>query len=549
VREPNSFQKRSPSLRTLQEKRNYFLGAKHQFWVLLLAGTIIIVGSLVWNLTQENYGTLEDARIQARIAYEKDMLYRRWNAGHGTVYVPVTEKTRPDPYLSDLPERDIKTPCGRLLTLMHPTYMTRQAYELAEKESGVYGHITSLKPLRSENAPTLWETAALQAFERGEKEISSLEQIKGREYLSLIRPLIIEKPCLECHAKQGYREGQVRGGIRVSIPMAPLRAVQHSHILHFSIAHGLIWLLGLAGISFWTHRLRQSEKRRQWAEEEVRRQNEQLEHSVQERTAELEKANEQLLQDNLERKRAEEALRESEAQLQELLRQRLKVQETERRRICRELHDELGGGLAVFKLRLSSMAKGLHQDQGKLKEECGDTLKYLDGMIDNVYRISRDLSPYLLEDHGLSAALTWLTDHFRKNYNATVNVNIADIDLGSPRDDQIIIYRILQEALTNIGKHAQAKNVSVTVEKKEHALEVIVQDDGKGFNTASAGQEEKKEFGLGLRTIRERARLLKGSVDIWSREGQGTRVTLSIPVEEGIHHEKIGNSQIPHRAG
>jgi len=92
VREPNFLQKRSPPLRTLQEKRNYLLGAKHQFWVLLLAGTIIIVGSLVWNLTQENYGTLEDARIQARIAYEKDMLYRRWNAGHGTVYVPVTER-------------------------------------------------------------------------------------------------------------------------------------------------------------------------------------------------------------------------------------------------------------------------------------------------------------------------------------------------------------------------------------------------------------------------------------------------------------------------
>ncbi len=537
-------------MREVLEKRNRFLGPKQHFWILLLAGTISIVGSLAWNAAQENYGTLENARIQARIAFEKDMLYRRWNAGHGTVYVPVTEDTRPDPFLSDLPERDIRTPSGRLITLMHPTYMTRQAYELAEKESGVYGHITSLKPLRPENAPTSWETEALKAFERGEKETSSLEEVKGREYLSLMRPLIIEEPCLKCHAQQGYREGQVRGGIKVSIPMGPLRKVQHEHLLHFITAHGLIWLLGLAGISLWTRRLQESEKRRKLAEKEVRRQNEDLERSVQERTAELKLINEQLLQDNLERRRAENALRESEAQLQEVLSQRLKVQEAERRRISRELHDELGGALAVFKLRLNAMAKGLHQDQGNLRKECGESLQYLDEVIDNVYRISRDLSPHLLEDLGLSAALAWLTDQFGKNYHTAIRVHIADIDHLLPRDDQIIIYRIIQEALNNIGKHAQAKNVSVVVEEQNEALKIIVEDDGRGFNAAMAGKKEGMGAGLGLRTIRERARLLKGSVDVWSREGQGTRVTLSIPLSDKcVGNENVWRSKIPYPAG
>ena len=221
------------------------LGPKHHFWALGLAWAMIVAASLAWNTVQEKQGTLDNARIQARVAYEKDMLYRRWNAGHGSVYVPVTKETQPDPYLSDLPERDITTPSGKRLTLMHPAYMTRQAYELAEKESGVYGHITSLKPIRPQNAPDLWETAVLQAFERGEKEVSSIEEIKGREYMRLMRPLIIEKACLTCHAKQGYREGEIRGGIKVSIPMGPLRAIEHGHLLKLTIGHGLIWLVGL----------------------------------------------------------------------------------------------------------------------------------------------------------------------------------------------------------------------------------------------------------------------------------------------------------------
>lgn len=512
------------------------LGPKHHFWALGLAWTIIVAASMVWNTVQEKQGTLDTAKIQARVAYEKDMLYRRWNAGHGPVYVPVTKETQPDPYLSDLPERDITTPWGKRLTLMHPAYMTRQAYELAEKESGVYGHITSLKPIRPQNAPDLWETAALHSFERGEKEISSTEEIKGQEYLRLMRPLIIEKECLICHAKQGYHEGEIRGGIKVSIPMGPLRAIENRHILKLTIGHGLIWLIGLGGIGLWTQRLRQSERGRKWAEEEVRKYSEHLEKLVQERTAELSMANEQLQQDIDERKRGEGALRESEKQLQDLSLQLLKAQETERGRISRELHDELGGALAVLKLRLSCIAKGLQTEQTELREECGENLQYIDQMIENVYRISRDLSPHLLEDLGISAALKWLINNFSKNYKATIQSDIMDIDYLLPRDAQIILYRILQEALTNIGKHAQAKNVSVVVQKHNDSVSLLVEDDGKGFNASQASIKGGIETGLGLRTMNERARLLGGSLDLWSQEGKGTRITLDIPIKRGATH-------------
>ena len=242
------------------------LRLEHYVWALAVVWTIVVAASLVWNVAQMKHETLEAARIQARVAYEKDVTYRRWNAGHGGVYVPVTEATQPNPYLSDVPERDITTPSGKLLTLMNPAYMTRQVHELSEKEYGVRGHITSLNPIRPENAPDPWEAEALQAFERGETEISSVEETEGEEYIRLMRPLITEKGCLECHAKQGYQEGDIRGGISVSVPMEPLRAIERKRILTFALAHGLLWLAGLSGIVLGTQRLRRSDRERRQVE-------------------------------------------------------------------------------------------------------------------------------------------------------------------------------------------------------------------------------------------------------------------------------------------
>jgi hypothetical protein len=90
----------------------------------------------------------------------KDVVYRRWNAGHGGIYVPVTDETPPNPYL-EVPERDITTQSGVVLTLMNPAYMTRQVHELGAKAFGIQGHITSLNPIRPANAPDSWEARAL----------------------------------------------------------------------------------------------------------------------------------------------------------------------------------------------------------------------------------------------------------------------------------------------------------------------------------------------------------------------------------------------------
>ncbi len=209
--------------------------------------TIAVLTSLCWVLYEEHQKSLEISLTQARAAFEKDILFRRWNAGHGGVYVPITDKTPPNEHL-EVEEQNIETPSGRRLTLVNPAYMTRQVHELQNTVLGVKGHITSLNPIRPENAPDEWERKALAAFEQGIQEVSSEEQMDGMPYMRMMRPLEVEEVCLKCHEKQGYKLGNIRGGISVAVPMTPLNLLEREH-RHIEItAHGLIWLLGIVGI-------------------------------------------------------------------------------------------------------------------------------------------------------------------------------------------------------------------------------------------------------------------------------------------------------------
>ena len=238
--------------------------------ILAVLWTIIVAASLMWSIVRIKAETLEGAGIQAHISYVKDILYRQWNAWHGGVYVPVTEQTPPNPYLSDIAERDITTPSGRRLTLLNPAYMTRQVYGLMENAHGVRGHITSLKPIRPENRPDPWETQALRNIEQRKTATTSVVDLDGKTYYRRMYPFITEAPCLKCHAKQGYREGDVRGGLSVSIPMGPLLAMERRHIVTDGVTHGLLWLIGLAGINYGMQRIRRSEHERKTADEALR---------------------------------------------------------------------------------------------------------------------------------------------------------------------------------------------------------------------------------------------------------------------------------------
>ncbi len=212
--------------------------------IMMLVWTIVLLGSLLWNIKQQDREVMSMARQGAVNSFEKDILYRRWAAGHGGVYVPVTKDTPPNPYLLNIPERDIRTPSGRLLTLMNPAYMTRQVFAMAS-DAGIRDHITSVKPLRPENAPDNWERKALKGFENGNIDFSQVVEKNGESYLRYMHVLKVEAICLKCHAAQGYKLGDVRGGISVSVPLSPYYALKDVNVRRIILVHFFIWLFGV----------------------------------------------------------------------------------------------------------------------------------------------------------------------------------------------------------------------------------------------------------------------------------------------------------------
>ncbi len=210
--------------------------------------TVIVLASFYWNWHQVEKSTLELAAKEALSSFKKDIVYRLWNSNHGGVYVPAAEDTPPNPYLDNILERDIRTPSGIKLTLVNPAYMTRQVHKLGQDKYGLKAHITSLKPIRPANEPDEWEIEALKKFESGDKEYVSEEKLDSQPYLRFMRPLVTEKSCLNCHARQGYKEGDIRGGISVSVPLERYLAAAGAGQRPLLYAHLLIWVLGLTGI-------------------------------------------------------------------------------------------------------------------------------------------------------------------------------------------------------------------------------------------------------------------------------------------------------------
>ncbi len=242
--------------------KNKEIKARHSsvqriFLWLGISWTIIIIGLSIWSLKALNEQTSEVLLSQARSFFTLIVTTRSWNSLHGGVYVSVTEETQPNPYL-DIPERDIKTETGKLLTLINPAYMTRQIAELASARDQVQFHITSLKPLRPANAATQWETHALTTFLSGNDEYYDWgeDKQKTKRYFRYMAPLWTEHSCLKCHAKQGYTEGKLRGGISVTIPIDSFLAAQDSYIKFIGLAYSLLWILGLAGVIMASHVIR-----------------------------------------------------------------------------------------------------------------------------------------------------------------------------------------------------------------------------------------------------------------------------------------------------
>ena len=234
-----------------------------------------------------------------------------------------------------------------------------------------------------------------------------------------------------------------------------------------------------------------------------------------------------ILRDVTERVKAEQALRESKEEIQSLALIASAAREQEKSRIARELHDELGQALTALKIDVGWLRDSLAGAGDELQRKLASMQVLLDGTVAAARRISADLRPMMLDDLGLTAAAEWLAQNFtnRTGIPCELVLGKGDLELADPY--ATAVFRVLQESLTNIAKHAAAAQVEVTLEREGREVALTVRDDGKGFAPA----EPRKPGSFGLIGLRERAYLLGGTISVESAPGEGTVVELRIPVE------------------
>jgi PAS domain S-box-containing protein len=227
--------------------------------------------------------------------------------------------------------------------------------------------------------------------------------------------------------------------------------------------------------------------------------------------------------DLTERRKMEAELQNSKELLEKLNHRLNEIRENERAAISREIHDEVGQSMTALKLDLNRMYKYVNSD--------ADAVKQLDGMvvlvsdtIKEVQRISSDLRPGILDDLGLAAAIEWYSEEFEKRTGIGCRISLDDSIQGDPQKD-LVFFRVLQEALTNVIRHSDASSVSIKLYKSESGITMSIHDNGKGMLPEIA--ESVKS--LGLIGMRERVRQLGGKIDISSKKGQGTKLTILIP--------------------
>ncbi len=185
--------------------------------LFILFSLMIIAGAAFFARYQIKKSIHHLAKAESNAFFNEIVIMRAWNSMHGGVYVPVSPISPPNPYLEDS-LRDLTTTNGLQLTMINPAYMTRQISEISNEKRKITYHITSLKPIRPANKADQWERKALISFENGQREAFGTTQYRGKKQFRYMAPLVVEESCLKCHAKQGYKIGEIRGGISVSKP-------------------------------------------------------------------------------------------------------------------------------------------------------------------------------------------------------------------------------------------------------------------------------------------------------------------------------------------
>lgn len=221
----------------------------------VLLWTFAVGSSLFWNLTQGKKQVMDMAYAEARAVRDKDMAFRRWGLKHQGVYVWVTDKEPPSPFLAQVPDRDIETVDGRKLTLRAPAIMVREMMDDYAHRAGTRGRIVGLRYLNPANAPDAWEKDQLEDFEMGLKdEVWEIAAMNGQPHLRYLKAWHMDESCVKCHGVLGYQAGDMRGATGVNLPLQPYLERIDEMTDKLLSSHLAIWFLGVVGIG-WSGRV------------------------------------------------------------------------------------------------------------------------------------------------------------------------------------------------------------------------------------------------------------------------------------------------------
>jgi len=209
----------------------------------------------------------------------------------------------------------------------------------------------------------------------------------------------------------------------------------------------------------------------------------------------------------------------------------IKAQEEERKKIARELHDEIGQILTAIKINLELLKRKIGKDfEGQIEEN----INLINRAIEEVRDISLNLRPSLIDDLGLISAIKWLVDKIKEKSNLNIELSLKLEQKDIPKDFSITIFRIIQEGLTNVVRHAEATEVLLRVIQEDDEIEIFIKDNGKGFDIKQVFKDISKGRALGLLGIKERVELLNGRIEIKSEIQKGTEIKINIPLERNI---------------
>jgi len=234
-------------------------------------------------------------------------------------------------------------------------------------------------------------------------------------------------------------------------------------------------------------------------------------------------------EDITQRKHAGDALRRSAAEHQALSRRLVELQESERRQLSRELHDRVGQNLTALRINLDILQTALASSgSGEVRARVDDSAALLESTMDTIENVMSELRPPMLDDHGLAAALDWHASKFSERTGIAVAVTGSEPAVRPAPQVEIALFRIAQEALNNVAKHARARHVEIALDHANGVCVMAVQDDGIGFDRVEATSDKPKP-GLGMVTMRERAQAVGGRFEVQALPGRGTRLTVRVP--------------------